>query len=54
MLNQPCTVKLAGVSFGNAQANIKTHDVVGLTVKIIVVTPPANAFSGKPAPSRMC
>jgi hypothetical protein len=30
------------------------HDVVGLTVKIIEVTPQANAFSGKPAPSMMC
>ena len=25
MFKQPCTVKLAGVSFGNAQANIKTY-----------------------------
>jgi hypothetical protein len=24
MFKQPCTVKLAGVSFGNAQSNIKT------------------------------
>ena len=25
MFKQPCTVKLAGVSFGSAQANIKTY-----------------------------